>query len=323
MAADYTAGSASSWADLLTAIEAFLTTIAGWSVTAGTGTNRIFSKGTLVARLGTTATSIYAFGATGIAGTATTGDSQAWVASKMGSPTPAPVTFPISYEIYWNDTPEEIYIVINYNGDKYQDLQFGKSDIPGIGGTGMWVGGSYRNDQDLTTSQAHYMFMGSSAFSGGSGDLNVTNYAGLSGGYFAVGGGTSSWICGGIHCGLEGADAWRYNDNPVGGLYGQEHNGALMQVLPNALNEAEILLPIYHVMRRVDNVYTIVGVLRHARHLRIDNTAPGDIITFGGDQWKVYPLYAKNTAARNGAAWTSGTAQHSGTFGVALRYPGP
>ena len=325
MAADYTSGSASSLADLRTAIENFLTTFCGWAAVAGTGNNRLLSKGDLFVRLGYNTNQLYIYGGLGISGTALTTESSR--GSNLGVATAAPMVFPVSYEIYWNDTPEEIYMVVNYNGDKYQHLHWGESDIPDIGGSGLWFNGSYDAATNLTgaaggTSDGAKMHMSGYRTTNGTGYVYPTNHEGMCGGYFMQGG-SNSWPGGAIHCGLEGSAAWRTSrDNNVGSIREQYQSNSMMMALPSMFNEAEVLLPIYIPMQRTHSVQTIVGVLRHARMLRLDNTSPGDIITYGSDQWKCYPLYAKNTVDRNGVNWATG-AYHSGTVGIALRYPGP
>lgn len=322
MAADYTNGTAASFADLRAALENFLVTFGGWSAVAGTGNDRLLSKGDLRARIGYNTNQFYVWGGTGISGTSLTGQSARGAC--LGNTTSQPWTFPVNYEIYWNDTPEEVYLVVNYNGDKYQHLNFGESDIPDIGGTGMWFSGSYRTDVSLTgtsgTSDSAKMFMFASR-GNGSGYVYPTPYSGMNGAYFMSG--DSPWNpAGGIHCALEGAAAWREGTgSSAGNIRGQYQSWAMMMALPSMFNESEVLLPIYIPMRRSDSVDTIVGVFRHARMMRLDNVAVGDIITYGADQWKCYPLYSRNTVDRNGVSWTTG-AYHSGTVGVALRYPG-
>lgn len=323
MAADYTNGTAASFADLRTALENFLVAFCGWSAVAGTGNDRLLSKGGLYVRIGWAGQQFYVWGGTGISGTALTGQSTR--GANLGNTTSQPWTFPVNYEIYWNDTPEEVYLVVNYNGDKYQHLNFGKSDIPDIGGTGLWFSGSYPTTAGLTgtsgSSDSAKMFMGSTRSGQGSGYVYTSPYSGVWGAYFAQG--DSSWSpAGGIHCGLEGAAAWRESAGTAAGqLRGQFQSYAMMMALPSLFNESEVLLPIYIPMQRSDNVQTIVAVMRHARMMRLDNVAVGDIITYGADQWKCYPLYAKNTVDRNGVNWNTG-AYHSGTYGIALRYPG-
>jgi len=313
MASNYSTGSASSFPDLLGALSTFLVAN-GWTLTMGTGTNRIYSKSGTVVRFFTDivvgTAGLYLVGATGIAGSATTGDASPAV--KIGSNAPTLVNFPATYEFAINDTPDEVYINLLYGGDKVQHLHFGKSDIPGIGGTGGWFGGSMTASNNNTRVYLSLV----SAFAN-------TSVAGQGIGYF-IGQSSSNSPHTFVHCGLEGANAWRAvrGSGPVtGDLIGVDYIAGLLRSLPSSFNEAEVLLPIYGLLRRTDGVHTIVVALRHARFLRIDNVTPGDLITYGPDRWKVHPLYAKNTAQRDGVNWATG-AEHSGTWGVALRYYG-
>lgn len=326
MAADYTSGSASSFSDVMTALENFLV-LNGWTAQAGPAAGggylaqRILSKGLMVYRLAVGSGStpeFHVMGATGISGSATTGDAPSSV--RMVSSPRAPITFPINYEIFWNDTPEEVYVVIAYGGNKYQHINFGTSDQPGIGGTGAWITGSARGNGGSMDINYGKVFINYSA--GGSGDayMQVTPYGGFGCGFFLEVGYTGNQGSF-IHCGLEGADSWRQPSGTVGQLTKEPKGTDLLAWLPSQYNEAEVLLPIFGVQSRTDGLQTIVLSPRHSRFCRIDNQEPGSIITYGGDQWKVYPLYAKNVTERNGIGWATGT-DHSGTFGVAIRYPG-
>lgn len=327
MAADYTSGSASSFADLLTALEAFLTTVGGWTGQAGPAASgdfnaqRILSKGDMVYRFATriSVAGFYCIPATGISGSNTTGDAPFGV--KMAQMYLATMTFPITYEIFWNDTPEEVYIVISYSGNKYQHLHFGESDQAGIGGTGAWLSGSIRTDNPTETDTNYSTCFITDSDSGeGTQYIYPTPYAGVSLGYFIDPSGGYSYPVSQVHCGLDDAGSWRHLNDATKGLRGPWNTDLLMS-LPSTYNEAEVLISIHSAVQRPDNVRTLILSLRHARFMRIDNVDPGQIITYGGDQWKCYPMYAKNTVNRNGVDWSTG-AQHSGTLGVAIRYPG-
>lgn len=330
MASAITSGSASSFSDILTALESFLTTH-GWTAQAGPAAagnflaQRILSKSGLVARFAVdnqvAIKGLWMRPATGISAGTTTGDAQDWVCLKDNPR--APVTFPVTYEIYWNDTPEEVYLIVSYGGNKYQHLNFGKSDQPDIGGTGMWATGAVAGGMVPDTSNSGKVYISYNNSSQADDYIYVTPYAGWGLGYFMEGNGYSYSYCTSyIHNALDGTARWSrgIDTQAVGSIYPFNNNNLLM-VLPSAFNEAEILLPIMPLVRRPDTLWTITAALKHARHCRIDNQEPGDIITYGGDQWKLYPLYAKNVAQRNGASWTTG-ADHSGTLGVAIRYPG-
>jgi hypothetical protein len=320
MASARTSGNAANLTDLRTALENFLVASGGWAAVAGTGTNRLLSKAakSMYVRIGTDTYRFYLYGGTGISGSALTGESTTGVC--IGNPTSAPMSFPVNYEIYWNDTPEEIYMVVSYNGDKYQHMHFGKSDIPNVGGTGLWFSGAHLANNAMDTGDQAKMYMTYSRSTvTGYGILEVQALQGVRGGYFCGG---DSYNVGAINCALEGSAAWREAFGPsTGQLRRQIFSSGLITALPSLFNESEVLLPIQVIMNRASSLLTTVAELRHARFLRLDNLNAGDIVTYGSDQWKVYPIYARNTVDRNGVSWSTG-AYHSGTYGVAIRYPG-
>lgn len=338
MASDMTSGSAASFADVQTAIINFLTTH-GWTDQAGNAAGtRIISKDGMFLWIGNSAINILFYPGTGVNGSnQLTGrpsnklGSGAWDGVKMESPYAAPIVFPITYEIIWHDAPsEEVYVIISYGGDKYQHVHWGKSDIKGVGGTGMFLSGALSTDYNINgdTNYGKY-FMDVYGDANGGAYACVTPHRGFSGGYFYEGDGysyTASFLNHGLET-INGAggyyNQWGYPQNSyVGGLrQGSDYATSILSVaLPSSFNEAEVLLPAMSYIKRGSELYTLGVSLRHARKMRIDNVQPGEVITYGSDQWKCYPLYAKNTAQRNGAGWVTGT-NHSGTIGVAIRLP--
>ena len=307
MADNYSSGSASSFADLLSALNTFVGAN-GWTTSAA-NTGRFFSRGGCIAHVYANTDGLYITGATGTSSGDPTGAADHY--ARIGSVAPTTISFPVSYEFYINDTPDEVYVAVSYGGDKNQYLHFGKSDIPGIGGTGMWFSASMRDDSSSST-----VYMNAT-------ETNCDTYiTGNSLGYFMdqISGGPASYI----HCALEGT-GWKpmcAGFNTPGALIGSgDVMAGIIRALPSQYNESEVLLPIYATLIRTDGTCTIVATLRHARLMRIDNVSPGDVITYGADQWKCYPFYAKNSAQRDGVNWDIG-AEHSGTFGIALRYYG-
>lgn len=336
MASDSTSGSASSFADVQTAIINFLTTHGWTDQSANAAGTRILSKGALYLWIGNGATYLVTYPGTGRdSGTgALTGrpsntvGSGNWDGAKMESPLAAPITFPISYEIIWHDDPEEVYVIINYGGDKYQHLNWGKSDIAGIGGTGMWMTGTYRADVDADGNSTYASKMFINAYNesnNGRGYIFITAYSGMAGGYFYEGDGynyQASYLNHGLDA-IASQNNWGLanSDTPGNLKQGPWHGSALLMLaLPSSYNEAEVLIQAKTTIRRGSGLVTPGVIMRHARRLRIDNVQPGEIITYGGDQWKCYPLHAKNTAQRDGVGWLTG-ALHSGTLGVAIRLP--
>ena len=54
------------------------------------------------------------------------------------------MTFPVTYEIHILTNPDEVYMVVNYNSDYYQQLSFGTSDVAGAG-NGPWITGAHNS----------------------------------------------------------------------------------------------------------------------------------------------------------------------------------
>lgn len=90
-------------------------------------------------------------------------------------------------------------------------------------------------------------------------------------------------------------------------------------VQPSVWNSEAVLLPIKAFIGRPSAKTSLGADMEFARRLRIDNLTPGDILVLGSDKWKIYPWYRKDVANRNGGIY----ANHSGTFGWAIRYQGP
>lgn len=189
----------------------------------------------------------------------------------------------------------------------------------------MWITGFCRSDNNVESDPNYSkMFISSYNENNGRGYVEVSPYAGINGGFFYEGHDFSDMATF-VNQGLEAAtsswaNGWSYPSGSVRGLAMRQYSELLMVALPSSLNEAEVLMPAMTSLRRSDGVVTPVVSMRHGRKLRIDNVQPGEIVTYGADQWKCYPLYAKNTAQRDGVSWPTG-ANHSGTFGVAIRMP--
>lgn len=299
------AGSAASFAALKVAVETVLVA-RGWTLASG-----ILSKGVAFVQLVANATELRLQAGTGQSGNALVEPCPQSV--KMMSFANAPILWPLDYVMHVFDAPDEIYIVARYNVDRHQHLNFGVSTMPQIGGTGLWYSGSFRDDANGAALRCT-VFLATSSGS----DLGAQPYDGFGLGYFfaSLGGSYHSSF---VHCGLEGAPAWRttYGGN-TGNLLGVAHKAGLLHALPSAFNQATVLLPIDVLMARQAQGQTIVATLTHARYCRLDHLDLTEPLVYGGDRWRVYPLHAVNASQRNGSGWSVG-AQHSGTFGVALR----
>ena len=82
-----------------------------------------------------------------------------------------------------------------------------------------------------------------------------------------------------------------------------------------------MLLPLRCYKERPSYKSSLIADLANARLVRINNLAPGDIVTLGAEKWKTFPWYRKDLSYPNGGV--TGNYNHSGTFGWAIRYQGP
>ena len=248
-------------------------------------------------------------GGTGHAAGALTGASTQ--SAYFGTHSGITVTFPLSVEININTSPDEIYVVINYATNYYGLIAWGISDVPGLPGTGNW----YHAVRTATQgSDQFYILEGGVSYG--------TNYGGHIDGtamFCGYSGSGSTWSGGVnntfIHDDLDGG-GWHNGDGSWPSAFA--YQSPLLADTPSLWNGEAVLVPYSVYFPRASNKHSLVADLGHIRLLRIDNHAPGDTITLGSDQWKIYPFFCKNTVERNGGA----TKQHSGTFGYAVRYTG-
>lgn len=219
--------------------------------------------------------------------------------------------FPMTYEIHILTDPDEVYVIINYAVDFYQWAAWGQSTVSGLPGTGVWYAASCHANSSTEVSIAA---SGAQLGQAVNGNHHVTLLSTQS-----VTSGVNNSQNGFVQHGLDG-ESWN-PASPSGGagLHGYTALDPLIGILPNAWNDETVLLPVVAYRNRGSNKNSLVADLAHARHCRIDYHDPGDIITYGGDRWKLYPCYRKNTASRNGGFGI----QHSGTLGFAIRYTGP
>lgn len=307
MADSYYSGSAASFADVKSAIEAALV-LEGWTLNSG-----VLSKGTGFFKL-TAATDYLDLAAgTGQAGSALTDAAPGTV--RIARFTTDTFSFPVNYELFINAGPDEVFCIVNHAIDRYQNLSFGVSPAPG-NSYGVWINGTCGASSDIAT--------GSFFFTSSPGLAPMIRAGGVNGrvslGIFAAISDINSGYGPGYMCYfIRDNEGWGPTAvSPQPGSYGGDaHIARPLIYLPSSYNQALVLLPIYGVKAVSDNGSIITASLGGARACRIDNHAPGQIVPYGGDSWKVFPWYRKDLAARYGGTL------HSGTLGYAFRYHGP
>lgn len=303
----YYSGTAAS----LTALRTALLTHAqsdGWVLTGD-----VLSKAGVFFRIQTTATNITCLGCedNAVLNPAPGVVSIGRILERSGSPT-REISFPCNYEVF--GFAQELYLVANYDTDSYQWLAFGKSTVPGLVGQGGWCGATL-GVFAVATSTSDTEPISITAVSGGDGGEDRRTSG-------ALAWGTVQTTTGPANCWINhnlDAHGWTYNgaaaDSPIGIRYAQP----LIGLQPSVWNSESTLLPIRAFKQRPSFKSSLILDLANARHFRIDNLSPGDILTLGSDKWKVYPWYRKSAAERNGGSIVN----HTGTFGWAIRYEGP
>lgn len=269
-------------------------TLEGWAWNSST---EMLSKGAMFLRLQIVSGCLTLLGRT----SAAAGDTPAVL--RIAPFTSVPVTFPVTYEIFV--FAGEVYMVVNYSVDYYQWCAFGQSTVLGLPGSGMWVGASVCS---LTQSSASTIIIT---------EYTGSSYYGCCPALFWNSGEGDRAGCF-VHSDLD-TQGWWWSQSLAEAPVGIKAAMPLIGLLPNAWNSEAVLLPIKAYKVRPSSKISLTADLEHARYTRIDNYAPGEIISIGSDRWKIYPWYRKNSSVRNGAAQIN----HTGTFGWAIRYEGP
>lgn len=222
------------------------------------------------------------------------------------------ITFPCNYEIF--GFAQELFMVINYNVDEYQWMALGKSTIPGLPGQGGWHQATLGYYGAHTLDPRPYVYM---VNEGGGSYYNWHFCPALFWGNQA--GSVTTADVGHVNHGLDG-HGWTWNGNAsVYDAIGVRACSGLIGMQPSVWNSDVALLPIRAYKFRPSNKSSLIVDVVNARHCRIDNMTPGDILVIGSDKWKVFPWLKKNVSARNAGFDVT----HTGTFGWAIKYEGP
>lgn len=329
----YETGSANSFADLLAALQAACTGN-GWTLSGN-----VLHKGTCYAEVLVTQTQgsvVFANSALSVrAGNGIDGS------NLLTDPCPVAPTlgiipnntvfvdfdWPITYHIHILTNPDEVYLVINHGaGQLWQNLCWGQSPSPGNAGTGNWC--------SATMCVYTYTTFGAApiTITPGGGQIysyNVYNLPCLPFFWQAAKEMSfpvymNSYIHGAINDST-GLPIWSDSSAPfaAGASPGLVTSALtcspLLNYSPNAWNSETALLPIQIIQSRPSSKTSMIGELQHARFCRNDYIDDGSIKPLGTDQWKIYPAFKKNIAARDGVLGGN----HSGTVAWAIRYDGP
>lgn len=317
-------GSASSYANLLSSIQSALTAN-GWTLTSGvlikSGLHVLLKVANPFAS-GTQSALIASIGNSSSAGvlTGNPAPNGIRVGPFSSTTTAGDMTFPCTYRIFINTSPDEVYIFCRYGTNQYQWVGFGVSPAVGSSGNGSWLSGTFGNpptgstaspNNALGTNQAFYITNSGNASSNNAvapGPF-MSNLA-LAGVTFP---GTNSIM----HTGTATANGWSAPNGTSEIPNAYVAVAGLLAISPNAWNSQAALINILVSIPAASNKTQIVGNIAHCRYVKINFMQPEDIIILGSDKWMVFPLFKKGTSELNASR------DDTGYYGVALRYDGP
>lgn len=292
------------------------------TVASGTITQpgRVLSKNGTFFRLGYTATNVTILGGENnlVANPAPNVVSVGRLWARTGQTT-REITYPCNYEVF--GFAQELYMVINYDVDSYQWMAFGKTTVPGIPGQGGWCGatmGAYTGPTTETATVAPIrMDLMGGGLSNTGGPKQIAPalfwYRNTSTNLFNPEC-RNVWVNSNLD-----SHGWKWGATADYEPIGARAIGRMLSMLPNGWNSETVLLPIRGFKERESYKASLVADLQHARYTRVDNHAPGAIITIGSDKWKLFPFYRKDLTARDAGT----NINHTGTLGWAIRYEGP
>lgn len=319
----YYTGVVNSTADLRTAITNACTN-EGWSWNAGTN---VLSKDILFVQIGFVSTTDITFLGRTSAGT---GDAPNFVAmgvfwNKTGDPVTYEISWPATYHIFIFTDPDEVYIVVNYDTNRYQWAAFGKSVIESLPGTGMWIGASRGNRPSVSDALAG--MQGPVAISPTTGGTNAAGRVASCGALSLHSLSTSTAVSAlyaqrnfWLHSNLD-SQGWWLAQTLDGIQVGVRSTVPLFDTQPSSWSSEAALIPVRAYKVRPSNRISLIAEMKNCRHLRIDNYEPEEVITIGDISWKVFPWFVKSLSERDGSGGGATSSRpHSGTFGWAIRY---
>lgn len=240
--------------------------------------------------------------------------------------TPSGLQFPVTYFLHVHINPDEVYIIVRDNTNRYSHMNFGRSPVSSLTATGNWFYASSEGstagrsvadigvgDNSNTLADARMMF--TPITSSGT----TFNAATRQNSFFQHGLDGNLWTHSGNGVGI--------NDQLTTQSYFETESAALGTSAtypfftrnPNQYNDQIVLIPCQIYVNRASGFVSMVGQLGHFRYCRNDNYDDEEVVTVGTDKFKIYPAIKRNIAFRNGGI----NITHSGTYAYAIRYDGP
>lgn len=219
------------------------------------------------------------------------------------------ISYPGNYHLISLSSPDNIFLVVNYNVTYWQHLAFGVVRKYGTWGGGEYASGSSHGTQDSSVGLSTVMSTidaGCGYFAQGESNFNTGNAVGSAD----------------LYCDLDG-EGWRLNRSDFLSINYSRFSGSAQAVmLLQSLmtwNDQTMLAPVYFEVGRTGGFRSFVGDMPHVRYIRVDNIDDGEIITVGSQDWICFPHLRKSpTIVEN-----QNSSNHSSVMGWAIKYDGP
>jgi hypothetical protein len=333
-------GTASSFSDLQSKIETFLTGTPAYTLTSGvltkTGTqiHVAFSNVTdnIILEMGKDSsggTLLYKHPVLPLTTTQIVGMGTNYYNSTA-------IVWPVNYDFQYYATPVEMFrCVIEYNNGYTQNIGYGEISkaVAMDGGVYIDASGTYERSTTVIGPNAVVAF---DAFScNTSGTANELSANPLPFGYgegiqssanscatqlWAEFMGMDWWMAGHTHpthVDFNGTKYDRYALSAMTNLRTTQHCSKEFENALQTHNANNALVPIRLYGQAPDENYHAMGYINDIRYTNIKNLSFGQVMDDGTDKWKCYPAFFKNAASLDGSA------SDSGQLGYAVRYDGP
>lgn len=290
MAVNYETGIASSPTDLLGKLATFAGGL-GWTFDVPASGDYVIHKGNIYAGVDATATQIQTRPCTGFNGAAAW-DAQPGASATTHITTPGAGPF-TAYHFFVGDEDgsEYIHVVIEISANNFRHWVLGD-----LIKSGAYTGGTY-SDSTLASTSTN--------------NMDNPDYDG------------HRFICdtatsiehGQVWCDFDGAASPNWVTIGFGASQAGGGNGTMrLQGLFHAFHEAgpsewnlrTPLIPLMYLVNRASSLRSVVGRIPHMRQINLTNLSPGEIITYGSDDWMVFPVFIRRTTAPGNGVLSSG-----------------
>ena len=222
------------------------------------------------------------------------------------------------------NNPDTIWMTMNYDVVKFHHMGFGNMIK-----YGSWGGGQWNHGQ-------HTMYAGSidtKCFATLGLSSRASSSTGVQCGFFADGADGHSWDNGylentptHLECDIRG----RIWEPPYANGNGDDKYWTFRFLTPihyknpNVFNSQTLLSPFQIWLRASDGYLQCLGHVDHIRWVKLTNYNPGDVITLGSDQWKLFPWCVHDVSQPDGQSVFYGQQlPTTGVLGCAIKYDGP